>query len=144
VASTPRKTMFDSDVAAVEPTQFPEARDQSAAMTHAKQIVRATGDGCQIADAAHVFSLLRAYCGRDQDGRPSQQHEVASSHSITSSARWRSDCGTVRPSTFAVFRLIAKLNFVGSSTGMSAGFAPLKILSTTPAARNHISFWSAA
>ena len=32
-------------------------------------------------------------------------------HSITSSARARSDCGTVRPSALAVFRLIDQLEF---------------------------------
>ena len=36
----------------------------------------------------------------------------------------------VSPSAFAVFRLITSSNFVGCSTGRSAGFAPLRILST--------------
>ena len=33
--------------------------------------------------------------------------------------------GIVRPICFAVFRLITNSNFVGCSTGRSAGFAPL-------------------
>src|SRR3954463_11492700 len=51
-------------------------------------------------------------------------------HSITSSARSRNDWGTVSASFFAVLRLITSSNFVGSCTGRSAGFAPLRIRST--------------
>src|SRR5262249_23509057 len=59
-------------------------------------------------------------------------------YSMTSSARARSEGGTVRPSALAVFRLINNSNFVGCSTGRSPGFAPLKILSTYSAARNSV------
>ncbi len=38
--------------------------------------------------------------------------------------------GTVRPSAFAVLRLMTSSNFVGSSTGRSDGLVPLRILST--------------
>src|ERR1035437_80945 len=51
-------------------------------------------------------------------------------YSMTSSAVVSSDGGTVRPSNLAVFRLITSSNFVGCSIGRSAGFSPLKILST--------------
>ena len=51
-------------------------------------------------------------------------------HSITWSARCRIDRGIVRPSAFAVLMLITNSNFVGCSTGRSAGLAPFKILST--------------
>ena len=51
-------------------------------------------------------------------------------HSITSSACSSSDCGIVIPSALAVFRLIASTNFVGCSTGRSAGLAPFRIRST--------------
>jgi hypothetical protein len=51
-------------------------------------------------------------------------------HSITSSARARSDSGMVRPRALAVLRLITSSNLVGCSTGRSAGLAPLRILST--------------
>ena len=44
--------------------------------------------------------------------------------SITSSARSRRDCGTVRPSALAVLRLITSSNLVGGITGRSAGFSP--------------------
>ena len=46
------------------------------------------------------------------------------SPSITSSARASSAGGTEMSSAVAVWRLIARLNLVGCSTGRSAGFAP--------------------
>ena len=49
-------------------------------------------------------------------------------YSITSSAWTNSNCGTVRPSALAVFRLITSSSFVGSWTGRSAGFAPASIV----------------
>src|SRR5215831_552046 len=62
---------------------------------------------------------------------------VARPYSITSSARARSDGGTVRPSAFAVLRLIARSYLVGACTGRSAGFSPLRMRSTYPAARRN-------
>ena len=52
------------------------------------------------------------------------------SHRITSSAWKRSVGGMVRPSASAVLRLITSSNFMGCSTGRSAGLAPFRILST--------------
>src|SRR5258708_10941271 len=49
-------------------------------------------------------------------------------HSITSLASASSVGGTVRPSAFAVLRLMTSSNFVGSSTGRPDGFARLRIL----------------
>src|SRR5262245_57116866 len=43
----------------------------------------------------------------------------------------------VRPSAFAVVRLMTRSYLVGCSTGMSAGFAPRRILSTKSAARRY-------
>src|SRR5262249_6686717 len=54
---------------------------------------------------------------------------------ITSSARRSSDGGIVIPSSFAVLRLMTSSNFVGCSTGKSAGLAPFRILSTYVAPR---------
>src|SRR4029450_1043760 len=51
-------------------------------------------------------------------------------YSMTWSARPSTDGGIVRPRTLAVLRLITSSNLVGCSTGRSAGFAPLRILST--------------
>jgi hypothetical protein len=56
--------------------------------------------------------------------------ELASFHSITSSARASSDGGTVRPSALAVLRLIASSYLFGACTGRSAGFSPFKMRST--------------
>jgi len=50
--------------------------------------------------------------------------------STTQSARSSTERGMVTPIVFAVLTLIASSNFVGCSTGRSAGFAPFRILST--------------
>src|SRR5262249_25992071 len=66
-----------------------------------------------------------------------QRDECAALHSITSSARcWRNQ-GTSMPSVWAVLRLMTSSNFVGCSTGISAGFPPCKILTTNAAARRN-------
>src|SRR5689334_12031521 len=62
---------------------------------------------------------------------------------MTSSALRRSDCGTVRPTSFAVLRLTESSNLVGCSTGRSLGGTPLRILSTKTAARRQMSSMSA-
>jgi hypothetical protein len=51
-------------------------------------------------------------------------------HLITLSARANTFGGMIRPICFAAFRLITSSNFVGCSTGRSAGLAPFRILST--------------
>src|SRR5215467_13608832 len=50
-------------------------------------------------------------------------------YSITSSARARREGGIVRPSAFAIVRLIANSYFVGAWTGRLAGFSPLRMRS---------------
>jgi len=54
-------------------------------------------------------------------------HRNKNPHSITPSAVTCSVSGTVRPSAFAVLRLITSSNLVGCITGKSAGFAPWRI-----------------
>src|SRR5262249_7547372 len=56
-------------------------------------------------------------------------------HSITSSARASKVGGISRPRAFAVVMFMMRSNLVGCSTGISAGFAPRRILSTKSAAR---------
>ena len=65
-------------------------------------------------------------------GRERDEHKAGAPtvYWITSSARPSSDGGIVRPRALAVFMLITSSNFVGCSTGRSAGLAPLRILST--------------
>ena len=55
--------------------------------------------------------------------------------SITSWAVTSSEFGTVRPSAFAVLRLITSSSLVGNSTGRSPGRAPLRIVSVKTARR---------
>jgi hypothetical protein len=56
-------------------------------------------------------------------------------HRITRSALAKTLGGMVNPIFLAVFKLMSNSNFVGCSTGRSAGFAPFRILSTKTAAR---------
>jgi hypothetical protein len=56
--------------------------------------------------------------------------DIGSLYSITSSARATSAAGISSPSAFEVLRFITNSNFIGCSTGMSAGFAPLMIFAT--------------
>src|SRR5215471_6761896 len=60
----------------------------------------------------------------------SSDEELTPPHSMMRSARARNDGGIVRPRALAVLRLIISSNFVGCSTGRSAGLAPFRILST--------------
>src|SRR5262245_48216974 len=61
--------------------------------------------------------------------RPADERrdERATLHSITSSASDSRLSEILTPSALAVLRLITVSNFVGCSTGRSAGFAPLRI-----------------
>jgi hypothetical protein len=70
-------------------------------------------------------------CRSDENGPDSRRQ----AYSITSSASASSFAGMSRPSTFAVLRLMTSSNFVGCSTGRSAGFAPCRILSTNPTSK---------
>ena len=70
---------------------------------------------------------LRARRERPRCRGAEQRDELAAGHSITSSAMASKPGGKVRPSIFAVFKLITNSNFVGWTTGKSAGFSPLRI-----------------
>jgi hypothetical protein len=82
----------------------------------------------------HVAAALFHALVRRDGVCADQRDEIAAvrprAHSITSSARASRAGGTSRPSALAVLRLMTSSNFVGCSTGMSAGFAPRRILST--------------
>src|SRR5262249_2662438 len=79
--------------------------------------------------------LLRARRERPRRRAADERDELATLHSITSSARVRSMGGTARPMAFAAFKLITSSSCVGNSIGSSAGVAPLKILSMYTATR---------
>ena len=86
------------------------------------------------------YRLLRPRRERPSSRCASEQRdELAPCHSITSSARASSEGGTVKPSALAVLRLITSSNLVGSCTGKSAGFSPLRMRSTYEAERRTIS-----
>src|SRR5262245_7823764 len=89
-------------------------------------------NGREDADAIHLRRLLRfGDEGRGEDTRTHHGNERSPVHHwMISSARISTDCGIVSPRAFAVLRLITSSNLVGCSTGRSAGFAPLRILST--------------
>jgi hypothetical protein len=87
----------------------------------------------QCADGWHL-RLLRARPERPRRRATDERDEFAALHSITSSARVSSDSGTSIPSALAVFILMTNAKWVGCSTGRSAGWAPLRILSTYAAA----------
>jgi hypothetical protein len=67
--------------------------------------------------------IRRGRCAAAKAARPS------ASHSITSSARARSVGGIVRLRALAVLTFRTSSNFVGCSTGRSAGFSPFRIRS---------------
>jgi len=86
--------------------------------------------------APYSLALLRARRERPRSRRAGEQRdELSPHHSITSSARARNVSGMLKPIPLAALRLTISSNLVGCSTGRSAGFAPLKILSTKIAAR---------
>src|SRR5262249_39610255 len=90
------------------------------------------------ADTRDLPRLLRARRERPTSRRTAQQcDERAPPHSITSSARARSDGGTWRPSGLAVFKLMTSSYLVRCCTGKWAGFSPLRIRSTWRAARRY-------
>src|SRR5262249_8852643 len=82
----------------------------------------------QHGNASHPLGLLRARRKRPR-GRSADEkrYECAPLHSITSSAVARSDGGTVRPSSLAVWALITSSNLLDCTTGRSAGLAPLRM-----------------
>lgn len=64
-------------------------------------------------------------------------------YSITSSASGNNVGGTVRPSAFAVFRLMTKVNLLACSIGRSPGFSPPRIFAAYIPARRKSSSRSA-
>ena len=83
-----------------------------------------------------TFSKLSSVSVRNPRSRVLTHLMIRSAHvSILS--------GIFTPISLAVLRLMTNSNFFGSSTGSSAGFAPLRILSTTYAARRDCSIWFA-
>jgi hypothetical protein len=84
----------------------------------------------QKSDASFELRPLRQQSTRPRRRAAKPHNERAPLHSMTSLTRASSECGTSRPSAFAVLRLITNSNLVGAYTGRSAGFSPLRMRST--------------
>ena len=82
------------------------------------------------AECGSIFSNGTSLEMASPGARRRNKLKVPKGHSITSSAATSRVCGTVRPSAFAVLRLMTKSNLVGCSTGNSVGLAPLRIRPT--------------
>src|SRR5262245_43499175 len=78
---------------------------------------------------ADDLRLLRTRSERPGGRSGEHRDELASLHSITSSARASSVGGTSSPSALAVLRLMTSSNLLGFCTGRSAGFPPLRMRS---------------
>src|SRR5262245_57885674 len=78
------------------------------------------------ANALHPLGL----CARAASGHAAAEQcdELATLHSITSSASVSRLSEMLTPSALAVLRLITSSNLVGCRTGRSAGLAPLRML----------------
>ena len=88
----------------------------------------------QRAEAVNPFGRLCPY-GARPCGRAEHSDDLQAPHSITSSARMRTEPGTFRPSAAAVLMLMDKVNLEGSSTGRSRGEAPFSTRCAKAAAR---------
>src|SRR5438132_13586632 len=127
-ALPPPPAGIDTHVAAFAPAQFLQLSQKRRDLDACLRI--ALGNLKEHTDPPHPLPLLRARRERPCHRAAEQRDELASLHSITSSASASSLSGIWRPSALAVFRLMASSNFVGCCTGRSAGLAPLKMRST--------------
>src|SRR5262249_35949654 len=128
------KTVFDRRVAGLDISGFTQAASERGG--EVGRIISA--ERVQEPNRRHG-RLLRARRERPRRRRAAEQrYERAAlhrcSHSITSSARASRLSGTVRPSAFAVLRLMTSSNLVGCWTGRLLGFSPLRMRSTYVAA----------
>src|SRR5262245_36449008 len=124
-----RPASIDPQIAAVHPAQFLQLLDERSALRPSFRI--ALRPAHQYADAPHPLRLLRARRERPCDSRAAEQcDELASFHSIISSASNCIEFGTSMLSTLAVCRLMTNSSFVDCTTGRSPGFSPLRIRPT--------------
>jgi len=93
-----------------------------------------TGDSPDLHKVARGWEAkLADAVGRGHDGlrvaRGAAPSAAGASHSMTRSARSRTDGGIVTPIVFADFRLTTSSKDFGCSIGSSAGFTPFRIFS---------------
>src|SRR5262245_1054022 len=114
--------IFDADITAVDPSERSERLPECCGAVSVSRIAfRLTH---QHSDEPDAWFVLRARRDRPHYRTADQRDELATPHSITSSAMASSEGGTSMPNTFAVLRLITNSNLVGRSTGSSSGLAP--------------------
>src|SRR5262249_53161410 len=128
-----RRVVFDRDVPTIDVAGFLQA------LAERGYEMRSVGErrAAEESDYRHR-RLLRARRERPRCSRAAEERDELASldHSITSSASASTLSGRARPRAFAALRLITSSNFVGNSTGRSAGFAPLRMRPAyTPARR---------
>ena len=94
-------------------------------------ILRSAGPGRPMISAPARWSRRHSVERRGEDGEGEAAEEGATvDHSMMWSTRAAIDGGNVRPSALAARMFTTNSNFVGCSTGRSAGLAPFRILST--------------
>src|SRR5262245_19698679 len=86
---------------------------------------------CAIEKSDHRHRLLRSRGQRQRDSRAAEQrYELATLHSISSSASPANGSGTVSPRALATLRLMTRVYLSARWIGKSPGFAPLRMRST--------------
>src|SRR5262249_13472188 len=121
--------IIDSEVASIRPAELLKALPK---YSHAGADIRiAFRNRHQHADMTNSLRLLRARREWPRRRRAAEtNNDLASIHSITSSASASSLPVTVRPSAFAVLRFPAVSTLVAACTGRSAGLSPRRMRST--------------
>src|SRR5262249_29172590 len=126
IAATLSRTVFDNKVYPLDITELlkplPEGVELGRILNRRYRF--------QHADPPQLHRLLRARRERPRGRAAEQRNELPTLHSITSSARARSDDGTSRPSALAVLTLITSSNLVACTTGKSDAFSPLRMRPT--------------
>src|SRR5262249_40260768 len=130
-----RPAIFDRDVCALDVPRLLQA------LLECVRHHRIPISGRAVEKSDHGYSwLLCASAERPRRCRAEQGDELAASHSITSSARNKSDVGTDSPRVCAVRMLSTVSNFAGRSIGNSAGLAPRRTFpASTPVNRYRFS-----
>ena len=121
-----RVALVDDQVLPFDVSEFTQPESER------REVGRLARCASQVSDAPDFRRRLREYGERrDEQTAGHRTDECAPvRHWITSSARNSRDCGSVRPSAFAVLKLITSSSLLGCSIGSSLGLAPLKIRST--------------
>ena len=119
---------FEDDVLALHIAQFSETAFEALPPPETARVWCAVVQKTDPGDLPRLLPLGGERRGEEAASQ-SPEERAPVHHSMTWSARCRSDGGIVRPRALAVLRLMTNSNFIGCSTGRSTGFAPFKILS---------------